>query len=135
MKPTVLVKQTVLVVDDAAGMRQTLVDILEAAGYSVSIAVDGGAALALARGERFDVILMDIQMPVLTGVEVLAALDHPPPQIVLMTAYALEEQMGKARDHQAFAILQKPFQIARLLHVVAEAAAPCDGNGYRPGLG
>jgi CheY-like chemotaxis protein len=101
--------RTVLVVDDESGMRETLVDILEAAGYTVTPAADGGAALKLARAQPFDVIIMDIRMPVMTGVEVLAALTHPPPQIVLMTAYAMEEQLRDARDHDAFAIMQKPF--------------------------
>jgi CheY-like chemotaxis protein len=115
--------QTVLVVDDEFGMRETLVDILEAAGYTVTPAADGGAALAMAREQQFDVIVMDIRMPVLTGVEVLASLHHPPPQIVLMTAYAMEEQLADAREHRAFAVMQKPFQIPYLLRIVAEAAA------------
>jgi len=115
--------EAILVVDDATGMRDTLVDILEAAGYTVTPASDGGAALAMARQHRYDVIVMDIQMPVLTGIEVLASLDHPPPQIVLMTAYAMEEQLRAAHEHRAFAIMQKPFQVPYLLRVVAEAAA------------
>jgi len=113
----------VLVVDDEFGMRETLVDILEAAGYEVTPAPDGGAALAMAQAESFDVIVMDIRMPVMTGVEVLASLSHPPPQIVLMTAYAMEEQLEQARNNDAFAVMQKPFQIPYLLRVVAEAAA------------
>jgi CheY-like chemotaxis protein len=54
---------------------------------------------------------------------VLSLLEHPPPQIVLMTAYAMEEQLKQARDNRAFAIMQKPFQIPHLLRVVAEAAS------------
>jgi CheY-like chemotaxis protein len=114
--------QTVLVVDDESGMRETLVDILEAAGYTVTPASDGAVALAMARAQKFDVIVMDIRMPVMTGVEVLALLDHPPPQIVLMTAYAMDEQLQQARDHRAYAVMQKPFQIPYLLRVIAEAA-------------
>jgi CheY-like chemotaxis protein len=121
--PAARTPRTVLVVDDELGMRETLVDILEAAGYTVTPAVDGAAALAIAQAQAFDVIVMDIRMPVMTGVEVLATLDHPPPQIVLMTAYALEEQLREARDNDCFAIMQKPFQVPQLLRVVAEAAA------------
>jgi two-component system, NtrC family, response regulator PilR len=117
------VSRAVLVVDDELGMRETLVDILDAAGYAVTQATDGGDALALARAQPFDVIVMDIRMPVLSGVEVLASLDHPPPQIVLMTAYAMEDELQDARTHDAFAIMQKPFHIPHLLQVVAEAAA------------
>jgi CheY-like chemotaxis protein len=114
---------SVLVVDDEFGMRETLVDILESAGYTVTPAARGDVALAMAREQQFDVIVMDIRMPGLTGVEVLASLEHPPPQIVLMTAYAMDEQLQQARDNNAFAIMQKPFQIPYLLRVVAEAAA------------
>ncbi|HWA67022.1 MAG TPA: response regulator [Mycobacteriales bacterium] len=113
---------SVLVVDDEAGMRETLVDILTTAGYVVTPAEDGAAALELARSEPYDVIIMDIRMPAMTGVEVLASLDHPPPQIVLMTGYALEEQLSQARENNAFAIMQKPFQVPYLLRIVAEAA-------------
>ena len=115
--------RTVLVVDDELGMRETLVDILESAGYTVTPAADGGKALEMARQNQYDVIVMDIKMPVLTGVQVLASLDHPPPQIILMTAYAMDDQLREARDHEAFAIMQKPFQVPQLLKVVAEAAA------------
>ncbi|MBV9485395.1 MAG: response regulator [Frankiaceae bacterium] len=116
-------KARVLVVDDEFGMRETLVAILETAGYDVSQAGDGAAALATAQSQTFDVIVMDIRMPELTGVEVLASLTHPPPQIILMTAYALEEQLRIARDNDAFAIMEKPFQVPYLLSVVEQAAA------------
>lgn len=113
---------SVLVVDDEAGMRDTLVDILTSAGYTVTPAEDGAAALALARTNPYDVIVMDIRMPAMTGVEVLATLDHPPPQIVLMTGYAVDEQLRQARENNAFAIMQKPFQVPYLLRIVAAAA-------------
>jgi CheY-like chemotaxis protein len=50
-------------------------------------------------------------------------LQAPPPQVVLMTGFALEEQLDQARAHNAFAIMQKPFQVPHLLRVVAAAAA------------
>jgi CheY-like chemotaxis protein len=108
-------------VDDEYGMRETLVDILTSAGYTVTHAGDGVEALELARTHPYDVIVMDIRMPVMTGVEVLKSLKHPPPQIVLMTGYAVEEQLQQARENNAFAIMQKPFQVPYLLRVVAEA--------------
>lgn len=116
-------KPRVLVVDDEFGMRETLVAILETAGYDVTEASDGAVALATARAQSFDVIVMDIRMPELTGVEVLASLVHPPPQIILMTAYALEEQLRDARENHVFAIMEKPFQVPYLLRIIAQAAA------------
>lgn len=113
----------VLVADDERGMRDTLVDILQMAGYSVSAAADGAKALDMAAKQAFDVVVMDMRMPVLTGVEVLTRLGHPPPQVVLITAYALEDELSKARESEVFAVLQKPFAVPFLLQVVAEAAA------------
>jgi CheY-like chemotaxis protein len=114
---------TVLVVDDEEGMRETLTDILEDAGYAVTVAADGETALARVRSEVFDLVLMDIRMPGRDGVSVLREIGRPPPQVIMMTAYAMEDQMRQAvRD--AYAVVHKPFQIDRLLELVGAAVAP-----------
>ena len=111
----------VLVVDDEAGMRETLTDILEDAGYRVSVAADGDTALARMRAEDFDVVLMDIRMPGRDGVSVLHEMGGPPPKVIMMTAYAVEDQLRQAvRD--AYAVVHKPFQIDRLLDLMGAAA-------------
>jgi len=88
----------VLVVDDEAGMRETLVDILEGAGYEVAAAPDGNAALASVHDTAFDVVLMDIRMPGPDGVTVLQRMGSPPPRVIMMTAYAVEDQLRRAMD-------------------------------------
>jgi two-component system response regulator HydG len=112
----------VLVVDDEPGMRETLVDILEAVGYDVSVAADGQAALDAVLGRPVDVVVMDVQMPKRDGVAVLQELRPPPPAVIMMTAYALEERLRLAVDANAFAILHKPFPVGRLLSLVASAS-------------
>jgi len=112
----------VLVVDDEAGMRETLVDILEGAGYEVAAAPDGNAALASVEDAAFDVVLMDIRMPGPDGVTVLQRMGPPPPRVIMMTAYAVEDQLRQAIDAQAFAVVHKPFQIGYLLGLVEGAA-------------
>jgi two-component system response regulator HydG len=112
----------VLVVDDEAGMRETLVDILEGAGYEVSAAPDGNAALASVHDTAFDVVLMDIRMPGPDGVTVLQRMGPPPPRVIMMTAYAVEDQLRRAMDAQAFAVVHKPFQVGYLLGLVEGAA-------------
>jgi two-component system, response regulator FlrC len=119
------VSSSVLVVDDEAGMRETLVDILEGAGYDVTAASDGDSALAQVRQGSFDLVLMDIRMPGRDGVSVLHDIGRPPPQVIMMTAYAMEEQIRQAID-SAFAVVHKPFQITYLLGLVAGAA---EGTG------
>jgi CheY-like chemotaxis protein len=115
-------QRRVLVVDDEPGMRETLVDILEAAGYDVVAAGDGDAALATVNAGDVDVVVMDVQMPKQDGVSVLGQLRPPPPVVIMMTAYALEERLRAAVDSNAFAILHKPFAVGRLLSLVASAS-------------
>ncbi|MBV8693740.1 MAG: response regulator [Actinobacteria bacterium] len=112
----------VLVVDDELGMRETLCDILQDAGYEVSAAHDGTSALAEVQGQAFDVVLMDIRMPGPDGVTVLQQMGPPPPRVIMMTAYAVEDQLRRAMDAQAFAVVHKPFQVGYLLNLVEGAA-------------
>jgi len=112
----------VLVVDDEAGMRDTLVAILEHHGYRVSSARDGETAFSAVQKTAFDVVVMDIRMPGRDGVSVLQEMGVPPPQVILMTAYALEERLRAAVKANAFAIVHKPFDTLRMLGLVADAS-------------
>ena len=112
----------VLVVDDEPGMRETLVDILEQSGYDVRAASDGADALHAIQNNDVDVVVMDVQMPNRDGVSVLQELSPPPPAVIMVTAYAVEERLRAAVDANAFAILHKPFPVGRLLSLVASAS-------------
>lgn len=114
---------SVLVVDDGAGMRETLAEILEAAGYQVSTAGSGDDALSRLRQQSFDVIVMDIRMPGRDGVSVLREIDGPPPPVVMMTAYALEEQLRQVLEARSFAVVHKPVPPPYLIDLVARASA------------
>jgi CheY-like chemotaxis protein len=113
----------VLVVDDEPGMLETLTDILHAAGYTVTAVGDGERALAEIRTGRYDVVVMDVRMPGRDGVSVLVESGAPPPPVILMTAYALEERLREARDKRVHAVVQKPFAAPYLLGLVAAAVA------------
>ena len=112
----------VLVVDDEPGMRDTLVAILEQHGYRVSSAPDGETAFTAVQQADFDVVVMDVRMPGRDGVSVLEEMGRPPPQVILMTAYALEERLRAAVNAHAFAVLHKPFETRRMLGLVADAS-------------
>jgi CheY-like chemotaxis protein len=112
----------VLVADDEAGMRDTLVAILEYHGYRVWSAHDGETAFSAVQETAFDVVVMDIQMPGRDGVSVLEEIGVPPPQVILMTAYAVEERLRAAVKANAFAVVHKPFETRRMLGLVADAA-------------
>jgi CheY-like chemotaxis protein len=111
----------VLIADDEPGMRETLTDILSQSGYEVEEAADGQAAIDAIRGDRVDVVVMDVRMPVRDGVSVLREVGSPPPAVILMTAYASESQLAEARRANAFAVLRKPFPVPQLLGLVASA--------------
>jgi len=115
---TAVARKRVLIVDDEPGMRETLLDILEADGYDVTTAVDGQDAVDQVRDHPVDVVVMDIRMPNRDGVSAMQDMMPPPPTIVLMTAYAVEERLRTATASRAFAILHKPFSISRLKSVL-----------------
>lgn len=114
---------TVLVVDDEQGMRDTVREILESVGYEVTTASTGDDALVRLRQQEFDVVVMDIRMPGRDGISVLREIGGPPPPVVMMTAYAVEDQLRAAVDAQSFAVVHKPVPPAYLLDLVARAAA------------
>jgi CheY-like chemotaxis protein len=113
----------VLVVDDEPGMLETLHDILAGAGYAVTTASDGTAALDELSRHDYAVVLMDIRMPGTDGVEVAQRIGEPPPVVFLMTAFAVEERLAVARAGNVRAVLHKPFPASYLLELVAKALA------------
>jgi len=120
--PAELDGPAVLVVDDEAGMRDTLVAILEHHGYRVWSAPDGETAFSAVQERAFDVLVMDIRMPGRDGVSVLQEMGKPPPQVILMTAYAREDRLRAAAAADVFAVLSKPFELRRMLRLVAQAS-------------
>lgn len=121
-----MTRYTVLVVDDEPGMRDTLAAILEGHGYRVSSACDAETAVSAVQATAFDVVVMDIRMPGRDGVSALQQMEQqmevPPPQVILMTAYAQDERLRAATESNAFAIIYKPFDARRMLGLVADAS-------------
>jgi CheY-like chemotaxis protein len=102
-------------------MLETLGDIFAAAGYTVTAVNDGERALAELRRGGYDVVVMDVRMPGRDGVSVVVEAGAPPPPVILMTAYALEERLREARARGVHAVVQKPFAAPYLLDLVAGA--------------
>jgi CheY-like chemotaxis protein len=110
----------VLVVDDDAGIRDLLELALADAGYAVTLAADGAAALAMVDAVAPDVILLDMRMPVLDGWAFAEAYRRRPGRrapIVAMTA--ARDAPGGAAQIAATGYLAKPFDLAELLACVA----------------
>ncbi|MBX3232049.1 MAG: sigma-54-dependent Fis family transcriptional regulator [Labilithrix sp.] len=100
----------VLVADDEDGIREFLAESLEKDGHEIVQAADGAAALALARAEPFDVVLTDLKMPRLGGMELVRALrtEQPDVELVVLTAFGDVATAVEAMKLGVFDYLQKP---------------------------
>ncbi|HKX26310.1 MAG TPA: sigma-54 dependent transcriptional regulator [Blastocatellia bacterium] len=114
---------TVLVVDDERGARMALEIPLRLSGYEVSAATCGREALKLGQGRRFDVVLTDIYMPDLNGLEVVREFRRlsPETKIIAVTAQGSLELALQAIEEGAFDFIAKPFEIDEVLALVNRA--------------
>jgi len=115
---------SILIVDDDEGMAETLGDILAARNYDVATAASGEAAIEHVRRAAFDVVLMDIKMPGLNGVEALQVMRRSTPalKVIMMTAFTRDELVDQAHRATAVAVVAKPLDLDRLHAVVDDVA-------------
>ncbi|MGH9021731.1 MAG: response regulator transcription factor [Acidimicrobiia bacterium] len=111
-------ERCVLVVDDDPVLRKVVRAVLEADGFRVIEAPDGFAGLAVAAAERPPVIILDVMMPGIDGVEVCRRLDHRASKVLMLTALgdAATEEASLAAGARAY--LTKPFSSMQLLDSV-----------------
>jgi CheY-like chemotaxis protein/anti-sigma regulatory factor (Ser/Thr protein kinase) len=118
----------VLIVDDDRALRHALASLLQSAGYHVEQAGDGPEALRHLRGGTTDVLLLDVNLPGVSGLDVLKEVRAlaSPPSVVMMTADDTPQTLLRALEGQACRYLRKPFAPARIVDVVEDvlAAAP-----------
>lgn len=112
----------ILVIDDERSIRSTLREILEYEGYEMDEAPDGPTALELAAAEKYDVILCDIKMPQMDGIEVLDKLlvmnDTP---VVMISGHGNIETAVDALKKGAYDYISKPLDLNRLLVSIRNA--------------
>ncbi len=113
----------VLVVDDQKNMRATTAMVLRQAGHVVEEAEDGAAAILRVQQEAYDVVLTDLRMPSVDGMEVLRGVQRSAPetQVIVMTAYGTIESAVEAIRRGAYDFLAKPFKENELLLRVEKA--------------
>lgn len=118
-----MVAERILVVDDEEIYRELLQKTLDRAGYQVTTAVDGQEALALLRQETFHVVLTDLIMPGMTGVEVIRELKTLAPSTmgIIQTAHSSIETAVEAMRAGAYHYVTKPVQRDELLVVIERA--------------
>jgi DNA-binding NtrC family response regulator len=113
----------ILVVDDEKHQRESLQMILEDEGYRVTVAADGREALAKASEARPEVVLTDLKMPGLSGMDVVRSLHEGslPPKVILITAHGSVERAREAHKLGAFDYMSKPVVADELLFRVERA--------------
>ncbi len=113
----------ILVVDDDPTLRESLQLVLSAEGYQVAGAEDGEAALRRIEAAAFDVILCDLRMPGMDGMELLPQLVRRLPQttVIMMSAYGTEDLALQAMGLGAYDYLAKPFQPDEVLLTIRKA--------------
>lgn len=113
----------ILIIDDEERVRQACRRVLEPEGYQVSEAANGRQGLVMIQKERPDLVLVDLMMPVMDGMEVLAALrrDQPDLAVVVITGYATMDRAVEAMKQGADDFLAKPFRPQDLRLVVERA--------------
>ena len=122
----------ILVVEDQEDNRRIIRDLMASAGYELIEAIDGAAGVRLAATERPDLILMDIQLPVLDGYEATRRIKQNPElraiPIIVVTSYALSGDDVKARSAGCDAYVAKPFSPRQLLGKIREFLDKADGQ-------
>jgi len=111
---------SVLVVDDDAAVRSSMVDVFHGAGHVAIPVADGDAAMRVLRTLRFDVLVVDLKMPRLDGISLLAALTRPPP-VVTVSAFDLDGVPYHHVKSKISSHLSKPVHPEQLLDAVAYA--------------
>jgi two-component system cell cycle response regulator DivK len=122
------VSKRILVIEDQEDNRQILRDLLTSADFEVIEAEDGQAGLVAAADHRPDLILMDMQLPILDGYEATRRLKadtalHAIP-VIAVTSYASSSDADKARAAGCDAFVSKPFSPRQLLAKIRECLSP-----------
>jgi DNA-binding NtrC family response regulator len=121
-------KERVLIVDDEIDFVEALAERLETRGVDVDQASSGGAALKMVDERRYDMVVLDLAMPGMDGIETLRAMrdSHPDLQVILLTGRATVKKSVEAIKLGAIDLLEKPTQIEALMDRIHAAKANVD---------
>jgi two-component system response regulator PilR (NtrC family) len=122
-RPSGEIVYTILIVDDEKSMREFLAIVLKKEGHAVTVAANGAEALATIEKELFDLVITDVKMPGLGGIDVLKAVKAVSPStiVLMMTAFASTDSAVEAMREGAYDYLTKPFKIDEVKLLVKNA--------------
>lgn len=115
-------KKRILVIEDDEGMRFLLEDFFKEEGFETDFVSNGSEAFRKLVRETFDLILTDVRMPGLTGLDILPGIKklHPEVPIIVITAFGSEEVHRRAIKRGATAYLEKPLHFSKLRTMIHE---------------
>ncbi|MDQ7781470.1 MAG: response regulator [Desulfomonilaceae bacterium] len=121
----------ILLVDDNEDFLDNIKDVFEDEGYEVLTATSGEGAVQLVKDRPVDVVVMDIKMPGMNGVEAFIEMKKfkPGVKVIMCTAYIVEATIRRALSEGAQAVLNKPFEMEvlfRTVETVLEGGPPCN---------
>jgi two-component system, NtrC family, nitrogen regulation response regulator NtrX len=116
-------KEKILIIDDEASIRSSLQGILEDEGYAVQAVESGEAGLQALKGQDFDLLLLDIWLPEMSGLDVLEKVKagDENPQIIMISGHGTIETAVKATRLGAFDFLEKPLSLEKVVLTVQNA--------------
>ena len=119
-------KGSVLVVDDEDALRTVLSSELVNEGYDIKTASDGDEAISVLEKGRFDLVLLDIKMPRVSGFEVLKHIrqNHPGTKVVMLTAFADLKNAIESKKLGADDFVSKPYDLVDLLTTIERVLTP-----------
>lgn len=118
-----MARKAILVVDDEKSQREILEMILSGEGYDVTTASSGEAAIKFVENRHFDLVLTDLKMTGMSGIDLLKELvaRDKSVMVILLTAHGTVDSAFEAKELGAFAYLQKPYDREKLLETVSRA--------------
>ncbi len=122
----------ILIADDDKDLLDTLKDAFIVFGYQVTTAENGQQAVDFFNNEIYDLVLLDVEMPFLSGMEAARRMKHHRPEvpIILMTAYSHLYKPAEVLSLDIEAFLRKPINIQELLQIVEKILGQYNGNPY-----
>ena len=114
---------SVLIVDDDPNFSNTLSKILQKKGYVTTIAENGQCAVDLVKEKSFNVILMDVKMPVMDGIEAYKKIKQIRKDeiVIFMTAFSAEDLIKETVKAGAYAMIKKPFDIDTIINMIEKS--------------
>ena len=126
----------VLIVDDERGMRDFLKILLEKEGHKVITANRGQKALEILESKTIDLVVSDIRMPELSGIELLEIIKENTPElpVIMITAFASPDDAVMAMKNGAFDYISKPFNVDEIINVIRSATSKTSTKAQVPQL-